>query len=747
MASKDFPTYERKETHHQLTGVPDFTSAFKDVAESTNVLGAIGANVAQVASNKIAADLGAESGKNPKGDLGPSFTEFDKNFANSYKTQAHATLSLQAMKLITDSNIAVSKASRVTPELIQKSQDNINQGLQKIYALAPTEIRPQMEYTFTAAQNTQREQLNRRLLNEQHEDRRQNTLLYNDKNAETAHALAASGRFKEAEQLIKSNESINKSAVEGNVGFSVNQAKAGNDTVRQSVTAGKLQYGYDQASKEGKEDTYLKSLAKRPDWISDADYPHAIQSIQAYANNQRSLKSNYEQLVTSEFQAKIATNASAITGTELQAAMDKLSPVNAAKLNLSYINGIKSQMKDSAEQSDLVNNWQDPTSQANASDKAKNSVFNSKTDYAMKNSPGLSREAAESQVAASAGGTIPVFTKTLKNKLWGGDAQQMVSVAKQISDLQENGHGHALQGLNEQDKALASDIKHNFNPQDPASAARMITENKQNQDPNVRKDSETAFSNYMFDNTRKSGVTDDDFVLNTFGMASHWYSSGGFDTPWAKSSYASDIKSNWRNNFINTGRDQMRAKELTQEYINNNYGKTQVNGSSEWTLHPIEKAVGFPEGQGLEFINRDIMRQVSEPMQKLKQAYDERHSDTYWSIEGINSESRHTNVGKTHPFEKESGRLKFVKHTRNGVSTDTESYPLRLVGNNFNWELNVETAHGPRSIFLEAPAIGVHTYTPDQKWIQDEAAGRAHGRIYNPEKLAGLALGQEESNG
>lgn len=709
------PELQRK-TEVQVGSTPDFQSATQENAASSNFLGSIGAQVAQSASNAVATQLGGESGKNPHGNLFPTVTDFDKNFEESYHTQAHAVLGLQAEQLITESNLRASQASRITPDLIASTQDNISKGLQKIYALAPDKIRPQLEATYGEAQLSQVEQLNKRMLNEQHEDRRNNTILSNDRNAELGHSLAVSGKYDAADALVKTTESINNSAIAGNIGFTPQQGKVGVDTVRQAVISGKLQHQYDAAVAEGKGDEYLKTLAKKPDWISDADYQPAIQSIRSYANNQIALKSNYEQLTMSQFQEKLVTNASAITGTELQSTLDKLSPINASKTQIAYVSAIKSQQQDNQEQSNLNLKWDDVRAQANAPEKIKNSTFNSKVAYAMKSNPDMTIEQAENQVAASAGGEIPVFTKTLKGGLWSGDPALMTSASQQIASLQMNGNGHALEGLSEQDKALASDIKHNYNPADPASAARIIAENKQNMDPDVRKDSETAFANQIYDNTRKSGKAVDDYVLETFGMQGGMFHQG-FDSPWAKSSYASDIKSNWNANFINTGRDEVRAKELTQQYVKDNYGKTSFNGSSEWTLHPIEKACGFSEGDGLPAINNDIVRQLEKPFAKLKDAYDAKTSDEYWTIAKQPIKKTYT-VGQTHPFQ-ETERLMLTQHKRNGVANDVKTFPLRLVGNNYNWEINVDGENGPINVFLAAPFMGVHTYTPDIDWIKN----------------------------
>lgn len=703
----------KKEERVQTTQVPEMADSFRKFAEADNILSTIGSNVASVASNALAAKLGGSIGKNPVGDLSPPITDFDKHLAESYSTQAHATLGLEANKLITDSNLELAKVPRLSPDLIAKSQAKISQGLSKIYDQAPGNIRPSLESSYGAAQLSQSEQLTRRMVNEQHEDRRNNTILANDKNAEMAHSLAASGMYDQAMALSQTTASLNNSAVAGNIGFTPQQAKAGTDTVRQSAINGRVQHEYENSVVNKKEAEFMKNFATRPKWISDADYPAAQRSLMTYVNSQKAMKADYEQLTASEFQTKVAVDASSITASELQATLDKLSPINAQKVELAYIKGLKAQMQDKTEQGNLNQQWEDPTAQANSTPKVQNAVFNSKVSSAMEADPNLSREQAENQVARSAGGIVPVFTESLKNKLWSGDPAQMVTGVMQMNELRMTGSGHALRGLSDEDNALASAITHNYNPADPAWAARVVAENRENQDPTIRKQSEVAFSNFIDDNTRKKSTTSENFVLGEFGLGGGIFSSG-FDSPWMKGKYSADIMSAWQTNFVNTRGDTDRAKALTKEYVDDNYGKTKFNGSSEWTMHPIEKACGFSEGDGLPSINKDVMRQVSAPMAKLKEAYDKGHSDEYWAIE----ESKPKANEGLQPFKQPGRQLQFVKHTRNGVSTDTQVYPLRLVGNNFNWELNVDTDHGPRSVFLEAPAIGVHTYTPDVKWIE-----------------------------
>jgi hypothetical protein len=707
MASKEFPTYERQDVSHQQSGVPDFSGAFKEFGESNNVLGALGAGVAQVASNKIASDLGAQLGKNPKGNIGPAFTDFDKQFAESYKTQAHATLSLQANQLITDTNLSVAKASRMTPELIEKSQASINLGLSKIYALAPTEIRAQLEQTFTAQKNGQRVELTKRMLNEQHEDLRQNTLLSNNKNAELAHSLAASGdpkSIKAAEDLVATNERLNKSAVASNVGFTVNQAKIGNDSVRMSVISGKLQYGYDKAVAEGKGEEYLTSLAKKPDWISDADYPGAIQSIQAYSNNQKSLKSNNEQLVMAEMGTKLAMDASGVPGVDFQAALDQLNPLNAAKLRTQYVNAIKSQKKSEVEESSLNTQWENPTVHANSDPKAVNKVFNAKVEYAVKNNPGMTREDAENQVAMSAGGRIPVFEKELENKLTSANPQSIASASAQIQTLHDLEAGRVYAGLSQKAKAIAFQFQHQKGSMPDDELARQITDNLTNIDETKQKTLDNIWNLKMSVlGAGGIGATKSfaDLALKETGLNKDKLGGKYFATI-----YGNDIYDQLHSNFNSAGGDYATAKKMTQDYVREHYGETYINGGKQITDSPIEKYLGYKGREATPFIQQDILNQLTEAVKGSK----ENNPNDYW---------------ETLPFNGKTPEL--LRHVRTKDGMKQYRYPVNIVGRaGDQWDVVVDTPYDRRNLFLVAPHLGVTTYTPNKAEIDKNIKAHSH---------------------
>src|ERR1017187_522881 len=749
-AAQALPNPLKRSVGIETQNIPDIQGAVHNYAENTNWMSNVGSYVAAKASDALATKLGGELGKNPQGDLGIPLTDFDKVLRKSYETQAQTTLGNQANKLITDSNIELASSPRVTPDLIASTNKQVTAGLQSIFKNAPQELRPSLELHYGTVLLNQNEHLVNRMLGEQKEDRQGNLELSVKTAAQNTYSFGISntnldknGDSKAALDLIKTAEKM------ASVSLAMHditplKAKVMVDTVRQSYLSGKTIREGLAAEKAGNLGEYEKKLSERTD-ISNEDREAVLHNFSTYFNNQKALRNDSENLTSQLMYNRIISDPTSISGSDWATFQESVSPLKAAQMDFHRIQVLNRKTSTGAGVSNLKAHYGDARVQANASPEIKNAAFNESVASIMKENPNTTQAKAENIVASSAGAPAPVFTKTLSGGLWSGDPAQMIEKAQQIDELQGDGNGHALTDLSEADLALASDISHNKNETDPAWSTRMVAENRLNQDETVRKNSEAAFSAHVYANTIKNNTTEDDWILGKFDMKGGMFSTR-FDSPWMKGKYASDILSVYRTKFINSRRDDARATEATQKYIDNNYGKTGINGGNQWTKHPIEKTCGFNEGEGLPSIQRDMVRQISEPMAKLKSAYDDNKSDTYWSIEkspptkqkldfvssAVQSATSSTPfLTHTEPYE----QLKFVKHTRNGVATDTETFPLKLVGNNFNWELNVETKESPMSIFLAAPEIGVHQYTPDVDWIRDDYLGRYHN--FPVEKVAG----------
>ncbi len=739
-STPNVPVIEAHETT-KMTSTPEFQSAFQANAEANNQLGAIGAKVAQVASNEIATQLGGQSGKTPHGDLFPPLTDFDKNFAESYRTQAHATLGLQADKLITDSNLKASAASRITPKLIAETQQNITKGLQKIYELAPHEVRPQLEATYGAAQLNQVEQLNKRMLSEQHEDRRNNTILANDKNAELAHSLAASGNFKAAEALIKTTEKLNTSAAASNIGFTPQAGKAGTDAVKQSYINGRLQAEYNNAVSQKKGDEYLKNLATRPDWISDAEYPHAIQSIRSYASTQEGLKAGYENLQLTKFNLAIAENKP-ITGQMIADLQANVSPQQFVDAQIKLVTATNKSNKLSASAMALAGNFANNNSFAGASPQEKNAAFDLNVGNYIQNSQkegsNLSLPEAQLHVAMNAAGTIPKYVNLLNEQLSGTNPVDIITGGQSAEVMYQSGNAQKLNGLKPESLAMFEKFQALRTSMPDIEAAQKAHEIVYGKTPEQKEANDSAWTDFVKKNinTKESKAS---FYLREAAPANSIIRNS--------EAYALQMGNTFETYFKMLNGDSTTAQKMLQKNVSQTYGETYVNGTKEFTYLPVEKMLNMPE-DSIGIIHSDVAIQLDKQFTHTKSLYDAGRSDFYWEVrpkQNINDvrtefekvkKSGFTGTSlraqeKLKDFNTKNG-VEVIKHWRGAppevYETVLQANPYSTMTTNASnpvsggWEIMLKSNKGIKSISILDPIAGVVTYRPDKQKLQAQYA-------------------------
>src|SRR5690606_17064134 len=162
--------------------------------------------------------------------------------------------------LISDSNLEMAKAPRITPDLIAKTNQQISLGLQNIFKNAPIEIKPQLEHQYGIQQINQASELTNRMIGEQHQDWKNNIAYSSQINAESAHSKAMKGNFDSAMADVETTRKDNESLVNAGL-IDKSTAKAAVDSARQAALIGKYSYEYEKARKEGKSAENLRNLA------------------------------------------------------------------------------------------------------------------------------------------------------------------------------------------------------------------------------------------------------------------------------------------------------------------------------------------------------------------------------------------------------------------------------------------------------------------------------------------------------
>jgi hypothetical protein len=700
-AGQTLPQPYHREVGVETTAFPDLQASINNYADSTNWMSAIGSSIATSAATASAQKIGSELGKNPQGNIGIPITNFDKTMQDSYNTQSQATLGLQANKLISDSNIELAKLPRLSPDTIANTQKSISSGLKNIISQAPDGVKENLESHYGNVQLDQTSSLTDRMIREQKEDQRNNTIFSSSTMAENAYSFGLNGNDKAALKTIETVKNLNAASVASNNGITPEQAKEHVDTVRRSYLTGKVNGEYEKQRLAGKGEAYLKSLAdKKPSYISDADYPSVMQNVMQHVNQQDALRKQDEQLRLAQFKTSVALNPnSPDIPAQLNDLKANVTPEEYETAQLHYINTLRDFNNKQGNVQNALTSWNDPEAFSRLSDKAIDKGFDLQTtryiqQHQDKGTP-ITRDDAEVQVALSAGGKVPVFIKSLNNKAMSGNPASILSAATQIQALRDLEGGHALEGLSKPAEVLTNQFIHQRGSMPDNDLARKLTDNITNVDSSMQQTLDNSW-NLTLSTKGARGLAQNkslgDYALREVGLLNKNLGGKYFNTV-----YGNDIYSQLYSNFIASRGDYDTAVKMTKDYVDTHYGETRVNGDSQISDSPIEKVLGYKDRNVVPAIQQDILNQLSIKFNTNKDPND------YWTTEPLKS-----NNGYTFPA------AEVTRHIKTDKGVKEYRYPVNIIGRPGNeWDVVVQTPTGPRNLFLVAPHVGIATYKPN----------------------------------
>jgi len=617
------PEFKRQESIDTPSSVPDFGGAMRDLgAARYGGLGAIGAKVAQQASQAQAEKLGYEQGQTPKGDLLPPITDFDKHYADAYHTQAAATLGLQADKLMSDSDIEMGKATRITPELISKTRQQVGLGLSKILEQAPTAIKGKLDEQFTASMIRSNHQYETKMIQQQKDDQKDTLLAALSANSKQAFELASSGNYKAARDLAENSKAMANNGHANNL-MDKQAAQTAYDTINTAAINGNLIHKALEARANGKLPEFEKEYAsKKPDDLTYEQWHGGAAAVSGYMGALENMKTQDEQLRSIKFSEAIVQDVKGITGDMLADLKSNVSPVEYEQSYLKYVTALKKQAGTNAEADVLMKGFGNPEVFSRAGEPAKNQTFDTLVKKKMDEGTGITTDQAEAQIAASAAGPIPRFTNLLNTKLNSTDPAQIESAGKQIEYMTQAEKGGNLKGVNDDSMAM-SNLYGALRRSHPAEEAAEIAYNSvYNQTPEEKTVVNDNWA--QFNRDVKSSQGDLSYYTDLSGINK--------DNLIDPQGFVEQSQSLMESYFKLTKGDVNTAKKMTQQAIKSSYGESHVNGQRETTFYPLENVVNLP-ADSAGFIQDDIVEQVSGQLASTKKAFEEGKSQFYWEIE------------------------------------------------------------------------------------------------------------------
>ncbi len=749
MARENLPEYTRKETI-ETTNVPDFGSATRNLASVSDGLSYIGSKVAQTASTAQAVKMGTEMGQNPKGDLLPPITEFDKTLADTYHQQAHSILTLQAEKLLSDADNEMSQASRLTPDLIKQTNMNVSQGLSSILEQAPSAIKSNLQVSFASSMIRQNHQYTNKMISQQKEEEKNNLLNATNIGYENIYENAASGNDMVSDAEAKEIEANARAGVKNNT-IDVLQAHTMTKTAQQVNFNGKLIRRALEAQKEGKFEQFQKDFAESsPESLGMTHQQKmtAAHSLQSYMGTLNSLRSQDENLRVAQFNTAIAQDVTGITGDMVAELKQNVSPQRFEETNLNYIRAIKSAESTKASVDSLISGFSDPNHFARFTEEQKNKAFDLQTQahQKMMKEAGVPTTMDESQaaIASTAAGPIPGYVSTLKTKLASTSPDDIEGAGIAIMSLQKKGVGQNLGELGEKPLdmyALYSNLKNTMPREEAAKLAHEVVYDK---DPETIEANNKKWNNYL-QNSKATTESSADFAFRKADIKNQT------DTMVNPQVYGNKLFKVYEGFYKAFDGNEVAADNRLKNYVQTTYGKTGVNGFDQTSFLPIEKVYNLPQDAGGS-IQDDLHEQLKEKFNSSKLKYLNGEVNEYWELKArqyfdsilANREkmgrspfptlvpSEFIQQGQLNNTIRDWNKGEPIEVTRHVRGGEPKTYKVFLQANPFlgmtndpenpiagGWDITVETETGLRPIERIAPYSEISTYRPNIKRVKD----------------------------
>lgn len=763
------PTYERQEKLQGQSPV-DYQSAYLEAAKQPTLMGQIGSQVAQSASQAMAQTLGVEAGKTPTGGAHLTLTDFDKTFNETYNAQAGATLSIKGQKLLDEVHLNISQAPRLTPELLNKAETQLSQGLANISKDAPTGVRTSLEKSFSAQMLNNMTQYREKMFADDRRSQKDNLSAAIDFNNNSMYEVTKSGNFTSGKDMLDNIIEMVDNGV--NVDhFSKVEAIKLKDAAKLNYLKAQYLHVFEINEKAGKTPEFLRNYVEnKPSGMTDEQWVETGKSIYQEMNFIQTMKAQDEDLKSQQMLNKIAVSPNLVTQTDWNNFAAEVSPLRAEKVRFHLLQAMNKSQTTSAAVDNLIKNYDSAEAQAIAKPEVKDAAFLKKVNATIENSKKvtvpyaaptpISSDEAQVQVATSSGNEVPVFTRILKNKLKSPNPTNIISGLNQIHSLYERGAGQVLSGLNEQDQSMISAAESLVGSPDPIKEAQEAHNRIYNQNPDIQKLNDHNFQNILTKKNR-SGIGNEVFALNQVGL-----DKSDFLNPSIATAYGINIL-NKLSNFYSISGNLDEATKSTKRWVDENYGDTFVNGGKHKMLHPPEKEVGFSGRDGVPYIQQNVIDQFNQKLLPIKTQYEKKEINEYWEMLPVDIQTQkpvdilknrvlnpylpeikankdeklgfkaedilfRASTGQyiekeyTPPTDQPSRQhgiffntydpIKIKRHIRTAQGEKTDLFNVILVGNAYGkYDVSIETSQGMRNLYQEAPHLQISEYVLDEQ--------------------------------
>lgn len=610
------PIMEKQVRLDNTTSPAPYAQGFDNMALTPTALGEFGSKLAITASTTLAQKRGFEAGMNPHGSLLPPITETDKAYANAYVTQAQNTLGLQAAKLMQEGQAELTKAWRLTPDMIGSYTKNMSEGLNEIINNAPLQAQPGLAAHFNSTLMSSTGQLNQKMIGQQKQQALQNASLFNTTQLSAIYEAARGGNFDAAEKMHNDMIARTKSMSASGM-ITPLQSESTAKSARMSLYTGLYTGEAIKAFQNKNADQFLSDLLeKKPEGMNSLEWESIAKNVMGEVQLQESFQQRNETSLYSE--ANRLLNEGTLTP-------DFIAQLESESTSKPQFNNFMAQVsayqrknhKSDQAVSGLIPLWNSSDAMATASNKVKNMALIQAGQDVQQRAASSGRPLddfqAQSEAMSTAGGPVQSYTQQMNAGFLSGNPTLMLRNLNAYRAL-KNSNPKVLNAVDKKAEAMMTNFESQMEDGNaPDIAAQKSYEVVQQKTP------EQMEINTALVRQWETKVVDTPSRLNSWASQFAELSDGAKinNLPY----FAIHLKNIFKSNMEYLNGDVEGATRMTKEGIERSWGVSNINGKSEYVFQPIEQTIGLDEGAN-PLIKHDIYEQIQNQIAPMNAAYE-----------------------------------------------------------------------------------------------------------------------------
>lgn len=618
----DLPEYQRRIAHEGGSASPNVGAAVADFGKTiipkqnvvTDIVGKIGSQVAQSASNEQARLAGIEAAKTPGRTLLPTIGESDAEFVKAYRHETKQNAVFESNKLL--NKLGNTALKNPTGKSLSEYKMYAEKGIGEILQSVDESDRPDLQRDLMTAyegnvqkitnavekRNAQVMESNRTAQSMQRNQNIQNFGL--DGNIAGAQAEYQNGlaSIAQGEELFKNGYEFGIPPHEAQ-----SQRMKLKDTFMMSVAQGEAA----KAAKEGNSEEFLRDLREnRPEGMSATEHERVVSGTQDYLNHYNSALKGSQNMAFTDAKMELLE-----TGTiNVEKYKNQVSPKQLQELDLMMIEKNLKSSQQAITSGYIYENKDNPMMMSSVSDKEMNELYQSAINP---NAPLRDKATWASQFQRPIG----AFQNQVESFMKSNNPENIGEAAKVIRMLNNN-NPIALDGVSA--KVLSAARQYTDGIEGGMLEADVLPLVAESLRPIHDKEYSQRVEN-LSNEKKKLGL---DKPVQAWTRISKACNIG---SGYMNAGIVYSFNQNFDNYYMQTG-DPVESKNLAAMAINKAGGETEFNGFMQWMPAPPEKRYNVG-GKGVAWVKKDFIKQTLSLCEQSRKAFDEGAASEYYELE------------------------------------------------------------------------------------------------------------------